>query len=77
MDVENASVGPLDWVAIALVVAGTLNWALVGVGILLERDLNVVALALEGSPTVEALAYLLVGLAGVYLVYLAYRLQTS
>lgn len=46
-----------------LVIIGGINWGLVGVGMLLGSNLNLVNLLLGGAPTVEALVYVLVGLA--------------
>lgn len=48
-----------------LVIIGALNWGLVGLGTLLNTDLNVVNMLVGSMPTVEAVVYLLVGLAGV------------
>lgn len=46
-----------------LVLIGGINWGLVGLGMLLGKDLNVVHLILGGLPVwVEAVVYLLVGL---------------
>ena len=46
-----------------LLLVGGLNWGLVGLGMLLGSNLNVVNLLLGSWPTVEAIVYLLVGLA--------------
>lgn len=48
-----------------LLVVGGLNWGLVGVGMLMGTDLNVVHMLLAFSPTVEAVVYVFVGLAAV------------
>lgn len=48
-----------------LLVIGGLNWGLVGLGMLLGSNLNVVQLVLGSVPTLEAVVYLLVGLAAV------------
>ncbi|QQR83735.1 DUF378 domain-containing protein [Candidatus Peregrinibacteria bacterium] len=50
-----------------LVVVGALNWGLVGVGLIIGSDLNVVHMALGFSSIVEAVVYLLVAVAGVML----------
>lgn len=47
----------------ALLLIGGLNWGLVGLGMLVGSDLNVVASLVGKWPTVEAVVYLLVGLA--------------
>jgi len=49
-------------VAILLVIGG-LNWGLIGLGTLIDSDLNVINAILGGSPTAEAILYLLIGLA--------------
>ena len=48
-----------------LLAVGGLNWGLVGVGMLMGSDLNVVNMLLGSMPTVEAVVYVLVGLAAV------------
>ena len=53
-------IGKLAWV---LIVIGSLNWGLVGLGGFLGTDLNVVKMILGSLPMVESLVYLLVGLA--------------
>ena len=48
-----------------LMLIGGLNWGLVGVGMLMGSDLNVVHLVVGSVPTLEAVVYVLVGLAAV------------
>lgn len=48
-----------------LLVVGGLNWGLVGLGMLLGSDLNVVHMILSSMPTLEAVVYLLVGVAAI------------
>ncbi len=48
-----------------LLLVGGLNWGLVGLGMLLGSDWNVVGMLLGGWPTVLAIVYLLVGVAAV------------
>lgn len=48
-----------------LLVVGGLNWGLVGLGMLLGNDLNVVHMVLGSMSTLEAIIYLLVGVAAV------------
>ncbi|MFB6352605.1 MAG: DUF378 domain-containing protein [Halobacteriales archaeon] len=64
----------LDWTSLTLVIVGAINWGLVGLGHLLDANWNVVNLLLGGFPTIEALVYVLVGLAGIYELYFAYQL---
>lgn len=53
-------------VACALVTIGALNWGVVGVGMLMEKNWNPVNMLVGSWPTVEAVVYLLVGLSAVY-----------
>lgn len=55
--------------AFILLVIGGLNWGLVGLGMLLGSDLNVVNMLLGSWPTFEAIVYILVGLAAVIKVF--------
>lgn len=64
----------IDWTAFALVVVGALNWGLVGVGTFLDANWNLVSLLFGSIPALEGAVYLLVGLAGLYAIYLATRL---
>ena len=56
----------LDWIAIALVVIGGLNWGLVGI----SQDFNLVAL-IFGYSIIARIVYLLVGLSALYMIYFA------
>lgn len=48
-----------------LVFVGGLNWGLVGVGMLMGKNLNLVNMLLGKMPTVEAVVYLLVGVCAI------------
>ena len=48
-----------------LVVIGGINWGLVGIGWFLNMNLNVVHLILGSVPALEAIVYILVGVAAV------------
>lgn len=52
-------------IASILVIIGALNWGLVGIGMLVGQNLNVVNMILGAWPVVEAIVYVLVGLSGV------------
>jgi len=54
----------LEWVVWVLVVVGALNWGLVG-----ALNLNVVELVLGALPWLARLVYVLVGLAGLWMLY--------
>lgn len=48
-----------------LLLVGGLNWGLVGVGMLMDSNWNVVNMLLGSWPVVEAIVYILVGLAAI------------
>ncbi|MFA5932029.1 MAG: DUF378 domain-containing protein [Candidatus Paceibacterota bacterium] len=48
---------------------GGLNWGLVGVGMLIGSNLNVVNMLLGSWPKVEAIVYVLVGIAAVLKIF--------
>jgi len=55
----------VDWVAWVLVVVGAINWGLLGV-----TNLNLVTTVL-GTSALTQVVYILVGLAGLYMVWMA------
>lgn len=59
----------LDLVALVLMVVGSVNWGLVGLGSWMGMNLNVVNLVLGSMPMLANLVYVLVGLAGLYGIY--------
>ncbi len=52
-----------------LIIIGGVNWGLVGVGMLMEADWNVVHMILGTVPVVEAIVYILVGVAAVMKIF--------
>jgi uncharacterized protein len=52
-------------IAKVLVVIGGLNWGLVGLGMLLNKDWNLVGAIFGSMPSLEAVIYLLVGISAV------------
>jgi len=70
-------VNALDWVSLVLVIVGALNWGLVGIGEFIDANWNLVNLIFGSIPTLEALIYLVVGLAGLYELYFAYQLYSA
>ncbi len=52
-----------------LVIVGGINWGLVGLGMLMGNDLNVVHMILGSMPVFEAIVYLLVGVAAVMKIF--------
>ncbi len=59
------SCGFMGMVANTLLLVGGVNWGLVGVGMLMGSDWNVVHMLLGSWVTVEAVVYVLVGVSGV------------
>lgn len=51
-----------------LVVVGGINWGLVGLGMLVGSNWNVVNMILGSVPTLEAVVYVLVGLAAIKMI---------
>jgi len=56
----------LGMVAGVLTIVGALNWGLIGIGVFLNRDLNVVRMVVGSVPAAEAVVYILVGLGAVW-----------
>ena len=52
-------------IAWILVIIGGLTWGLVGVGALVHQNWDIVNLIFGGSPTLEAIVYILVGVSTV------------
>jgi uncharacterized membrane protein YuzA (DUF378 family) len=55
----------IDWIAYALVIIGAINWGLVGL-----FDFDLVQFLFGGISLLPEAIYVLVGLAGLYLIYL-------
>ena len=58
----------IDWIALVLVIIGALNWGLVGI-----INLNIVE-AIFGTGIITTIVYVLVGLAGLWAIYLAIKI---
>lgn len=56
----------LDWIAVILTIVGGLNWGLVGF-----FNFNLVTTLLDGMPGIVNIVYDLVGLAALYLAFIA------
>ena len=56
--------GTLDWIVYILVIIGAINWGLVGL-----FNFDVVNAILGGIPILAKIVYILVGVAGLYLIY--------
>ena len=59
----------LSQVTRVLVVIGGINWGLVGLGMLMDREWNVVNLLLGSVSWLEAIVYILVGLAAIKMIW--------
>ena len=57
----------IDWIAMILVIIGAINWGLIGL-----FNLNLVA---EIFGTVTDIIYILVGLSGLWMIYLATQMN--
>jgi uncharacterized membrane protein YuzA (DUF378 family) len=55
-------------IAKILVIVGGVNWGLIGIGMLLGSDWNVVKMILGFMPTLEAIVYILVGLSAIMMI---------
>jgi uncharacterized membrane protein YuzA (DUF378 family) len=58
----------VDWVALILATIGAINWGLIGL-----FGFNLVAAIFGGVPFLVTLIYILVGLAGLWLIYMMVR----
>ncbi len=58
----------LTQIARILVVIGGVNWGLVGLGMLMSSDWNVVHMILGSVSMLEAIVYVLVGLSAIWVV---------
>lgn len=57
----------VDWIALVLVIVGAINWGLFAFGF------NLVSILVGWSPMLEQIVYVVVGLAGVYMIYGAFK----
>jgi len=59
----------LDLTALIIVIIGAINWGLVGIA-----QIDLVALILGTIPVLQQIVYIIVGIAGLYVAYLTYKL---
>lgn len=59
----------LKKISLALVIIGALNWGLVGIGMLLGSNWNVVDLITVNVDVIEAIIYILVGLGALVMLF--------
>ena len=69
MEASKNGMVAVSWIAIVLAIIGALNWGLVGL-----FDFNLVGAIFRPVPVVARIIYVLVGLSGIYLIFLASRL---
>lgn len=62
---------PVDLIALILVIVGALNWGLVGL-----FDYNLVDAIFGAGSTLSRIIYIIVGLAGLYMIYFTVRAET-
>ena len=56
-----------------LTIVGALNWGLIGVGVFMNRDLNIVRMVVGSLPAAEAVVYILVGLSAIWVLFESMR----
>lgn len=61
----------LDWTAIVLTVIGALNWGLIGL-----FNFDLVAFLFGDMSMISRIVYTLVGIAGLYLIYTASKINS-
>ena len=59
----------MSMIAKVLVIIGGINWGLIGIGMLMGKDFNIVHMILGSMATIEAIVYVLVGLAAVMKIF--------
>ena len=63
--ISSMKMGSIDWLAWVLVLVGAVNWGLVGIA-----NMNLVTSLLGAWPLLVQLVYILVGLSGLYLLWM-------
>lgn len=56
-------------IAFWLTIVGGLNWGLVGLGMFMDTNLNLVYMLFRSWPTVESIVYLVVGISAIYMIF--------
>lgn len=60
---------PMSMIAKLLVIVGGINWGLVGLGMFLGKEWNLVSMIFGTMPKIEALVYVLVGVSALILIF--------
>jgi uncharacterized protein len=66
---QRRGLNAIDWIAMALLIIGGINWGLVGLA-----DFNLVATLFGDQSTLSRIVYALVGLSALWCIYTATRL---
>jgi len=68
-----------DWIAYILVIIGALNWGLVGIASFtqINYEWDLVALMFSQMPAVAAIIYILVGLAGIWILIRLFQMASD
>lgn len=61
-------INTVDWVALVLATIGAINWGLIGL-----FGFNLITAIFGGVPVLVTIIYIIVGLAGLWLIYLMVR----
>lgn len=59
----------MSLIAKILLIIGGLNWGIVGVGMLMMKEWNLVTMLLGSVPTIEAIIYVVVGIAAIVSIF--------
>ena len=62
----------IDWIALVLVIIGAINWLLVGL-----FNFDLILFLFGGVPIISNIIFIIVGLAGLWLIYTATRLTST
>ncbi|HTH44839.1 MAG TPA: DUF378 domain-containing protein [Oxalicibacterium sp.] len=71
-DAHTSALGAVDWVAMALVIIGGINWGLMGLA-----NIDLVAMAFGEMTEASRVVYVVIGLAALYTIYLCTRLASG
>lgn len=70
VDSHSRTLNAVDWIAMVLLIVGGVNWGLVGL-----INLDLVAMLFGEMTQISRIVYLLVGLSGLYAIYMAIKLS--
>jgi uncharacterized membrane protein YuzA (DUF378 family) len=71
-DSHLSALNAVDWIAMVLLIVGGVNWGLVGL-----MNLDLVALLFGEMTQVSRIVYMLVGLSGLYAIYMVIKLSSN